>query len=226
MSLMQDHAAIFDMDGVLVDSYDAHYRSWQRLADEAGVEFTEEQFAASFGMTSRDILTALFDGPHFTAEHLVELDNRKERLYRELLMEDFPAMDGAAELIDALREGGFRLAVGTSGPPENVQLVLDRLGRRQAFDTIVDRSHITRGKPDPQVFQVAAAHLGVDHTRCAVLEDAPSGIAAARAAGMAGIGIVSSGRTAEQLAAADLVVSSLRELTPEIIAKLIDARPA
>jgi len=221
---MNTRSVIFDMDGVLVDSYDAHFQSWRRLAAEVGIEFTEEQFTRTFGMTSQDILTAFFQRPHQTAEHLVELDNRKERLFRELLMERFPAMDGAAELIDELRRAGYRLAVATSGPPENVSLIVDRLGRRHAFDAIVDRSHITRGKPDPQVFQVAAAQLGIPHDRCAVIEDAPAGIAAARAAEMACIGLVSTGRRAEQLVDADLVVSSLRVLTPTNIADLIDLK--
>ena len=145
-------------------------------------------------------------------------------MFREILMEDVPAMDGAVELIDDLRRAGFGLAVATSGLPEDVTLILDRLGRRNAFDAVVDRSYITRSKPDPQVFQIAAAYLGVALAHCAVIEDAPAGIAAARAAEMACIGIVSTGRTAEQLAAADLVVASLRQLSPAIITGLIDGK--
>jgi len=216
-------AVVFDMDGVLVDSYDAHFESWRRLADQCGYEMTERQFAATFGRTSREIIAELWSGGRLSDERIAELDDRKEAAYREILRERFPAMDGAVELIDALRNAGIALAIGSSGPAENVEQVVAGLNRRDAFDATVTRLDVTRGKPDPQVFQIAADRLRLPPQRCAVVEDAPAGIIAANAAGMKSIALVSKGHDASELADADLIVKSLRELSPQVIRELIEA---
>jgi beta-phosphoglucomutase len=142
-------------------------------------------------------------------------------LFRELLKQRFPLMEGAADLIAALHQAGFRLAVGSSGPPDNVHLVLDRLQRRACFHGIVTGVDVQRGKPDPQVFLIGAERAGVAPADCVVIEDAPVGVAAAHAAGMKCIALASTGRVRESLVAADLVVDSLRELGPERIARLL-----
>jgi len=216
-------AVIFDVDGVLVDSYDAHMRSWLLMGREHGLTITEEQFASTFGQTSREII-ARFWGPTLDDASRDALDARKEAIYRDLIRQHFPAMDGAVALIDALADAGFRLAVGSSGPPENVALTLERLGRADRFDAIVTGRDVTRGKPDPQVFQIAAERLRARPERCIVVEDAPVGIVAARAAGMASVALVGT-VAAERLAGADLVVRSLRELDPSRLAALVEAAP-
>jgi len=215
-------AVIFDMDGVLVDSYDAHRVSWQRLAMELGYEMTDEQFAATFGRTSREIIEELWSHAKLSRQQVTELDDRKEASYRDIIAADFPAMDGAVELIDELHDAGIPLAVGSSGPPQNVAVVVQQLGRGDKFQAAVTGSDVTRGKPDPQVFQIAAARLHVPPSDCVVVEDAPAGLAAAHAAGMKSVGLVSTGRTATELAAADLVVDSLRELSSQSIRSLLD----
>src|SRR4249919_3214852 len=128
-----ERAVIFDVDGVLVDSYAAHFRSWRDVLLENGRDLTEEDFARTFGRTSREII-AKFWGDGLDDALVRAIDDRKEALYREIVGRSFPAMDGATALIDALRAAGFRLAVGSSAPPENVELSLERLGRREAFD--------------------------------------------------------------------------------------------
>jgi len=208
------------MDGVLVDTYHAHYQSWLEMAQAEGLGFSEEEFARTFGRTSREII-AHFWGGGYTEEQIAALDDRKEAAFRRIIAADFPAMPGANELLGRLHEAGFKLAIGSSGPPENVDLVLDRLGSRRLFDAVITATDVTRGKPDPQVFLLAAGRLGVPPERCAVVEDATAGIAAAKAAGMASIGLTSTGRTAESLAAADLVVGSLAELSVEVIRRSI-----
>ncbi|HET6430253.1 MAG TPA: HAD family phosphatase [Phycisphaerae bacterium] len=212
-------AVIFDMDGVLVDSYRAHLESWQRMASEYGVEITERQFAATFGRTSRDII-ARFWGEGLSDERIAEMDGRKEELYRQTIAADFPEMDGARELIRALHSAGWKLAVGSSGPPENVQAAMAGLGLPECFDAAVTGMDVTHGKPDPQVFLLAAERLGIPPCRCAVIEDAPAGIEAARRAGMVAIAITGTAPRGK-LADADMVVDSLRELTPNTIARLI-----
>lgn len=219
---MTQLAVIFDMDGVLVDSYYAHFQSWQRLYGEVGVEYTEETFSADFGRTSRELLVKTL-GAGLTNDRLKELDDRKEAIYRDILRESFPAMDGAAELLDELVANGVRLAIGSSGPPENVALVLEKLAGAANFNATVTGADVTRGKPDPQVFLIAAERLGVAPASCAVVEDAVHGITAAKRAGMTAIALTGTLERAE-LAAADAVVDSLRQLSTERIRALITSR--
>ena len=121
-------AVIFDMDGVLVDSYQAHFESWRRLTREYGGEMSEAFFAQTFGRTSREILALLW--PKGLDEKTIQaLDQRKEAYYRDILQKRFPLMSGARELIEQLRAEGFKLAIGSSGPPENVMLVLEKIGK-------------------------------------------------------------------------------------------------
>ncbi len=219
---MTDEAlgVIFDMDGVLVDSYRAHFESWLAMARECGFEFTEEQFARTFGRTSRDII-AHFWGEGLSDERMAEMDDHKEALYREAIAAHFPAMDGARELVGALRAAGFRLAVGSSGPPENVAVAVEGLDMGDCFQATVSGMDVTHGKPHPEVFLKAAEKLGVPPERCAVIEDAPAGIEAARRAGMAAIAITGTASRERLAEKAHRVVESLRQLTPEAIAELI-----
>ncbi len=218
-----ESAVIFDMDGVLVDSYRAHLGSWQVVAAEEGLTLTEAEFASQFGRTNPEIIAVYWGADRYDDEEVAALADRKERAFREILRVDFPAMPGARDLLEALSEAGFALAVGSSGPPENIELVLRELGARELFRAVVTARDVTRGKPDPQVFLLAAERLGVAPSRCAVVEDAPAGVAAAQAAGMKSIGLASTGRTREELAAADLVVDSLTELSPPVVGELIAA---
>ena len=130
-------------------------------------------------------------------------------------------MPGVHRLLEQLHRAGFRLAVGSSGPPENVDLVLEKLGSRSLFDAVVTATDVTRGKPDPQVFLIAAERLGVPPPRCVVIEDAAAGIAAAHAAGMTSVALASTGRTRQSLAAAELLVDSLDELSADVLGRLI-----
>jgi HAD superfamily hydrolase (TIGR01509 family) len=219
---MQTSAVIFDMDGVLVDSYHAHFESWRGVYNELGIEYSEAAFAADFGRTSHDILQRKF-GDELSDEKMRDIDERKEALYREIIRANFPAMDGAAELVEALRADGFRLAIGSSGPPENVALVQEQFMGSGKIDAVVTRADVTRGKPDPQVFLVAAERLGVPPALCAVVEDAAHGITAAQRAGMTAIALTGT-LEREALSAADAVVDSLRQLSPERIRALISTR--
>jgi beta-phosphoglucomutase family hydrolase len=214
-------AVIFDVDGVLTDSYDAHFQSWRRLFADIHQDFTEDQFRSTFGRTNRDIFGELYGG-QMDDEEMRRLGDRKEEYYREIVAKTFTPLPGAVQLIDALDAAGFKLAVGSSGPPENIQLTLDKLGRADRFSAIVTGRDVTRGKPDPQVFQLAASRLSVPPAQCAVIEDAPQGIEAANRANMTSIAVTGTA-TRQKLAHARLVVDSLTELSPQQIVALIDA---
>lgn len=213
-------AVIFDVDGVLVDSYDAHFQSWKLLANELGREYSREEFVAGFGRTSREVIVDQFTDLDLTENKIRELDDRKEALYRDVIAAEFPEMPGASALIEDLHNAGFRLAVGSSGPPENVKLVTDRIDSNGLIQIAITGTDVTRGKPDPQVFQLAAEGLGCEPANCIVVEDAPAGIQAAHTAGMACIGFTSTGRTAEELHDAELIIDRLDRITSETIHNL------
>src|SRR5262249_908990 len=155
---LEGFGVIFDMDGVLVDSYDAHRRSWQMLGEELGRPVEEAEFAQTFGQTSREIIRRLF-GSNRSDDEVRRLDDRKEGLYRDLIRGRVPLMSGATEILQQLHGAAARLAIGSSGPPENVRPVLEALVIVR-FDAIVTGADVTRGKPDPQVFMFAAERCG------------------------------------------------------------------
>lgn len=215
---------IFDMDGVLVDTYWTHFQSWQQMANERGLVMTKRQFDATFGRTSREIIASLWPNERMTEAEIAALDWRKEAVFRELLAADFPAMPGAKELLHQLYQAGIPAAIGSSGPSENVDLIVDLLGARPLVASQVTATDVKRGKPDPDVFLLAAQRLGVPPQRCCVVEDAPLGIEAAHRAGMAGVGLASTGRTRHMLRAADLVADALSEFSPRVFRRIFDGR--
>jgi beta-phosphoglucomutase len=220
--LANQMGVIFDMDGVLVDSYQTHFASWREVAAKHGLTMTKGEFAGTFGRTSRDIIGILWPGKFSDAE-VPRVDQDKEATYRRMLEEGFPEMDGAGELIGGLYKSGFGIAIGSSGPPENVELVRGHISNGPFITASVNGTEVTRGKPDPQVFLKAAEKLGIAAKLCAVVEDAPVGVEAARRAGMVSIGLLGTA-PAEKLAVhAHLVVDSLRKLSPAIIQKAIEA---
>jgi beta-phosphoglucomutase len=216
---MSARGVIFDMDGVLVDSYRAHYESWRRTAAAHGVTVTEAAFAETFGRTNEAIIPLL--KPAADAGEIRAWSEEKEAAYRAILAEDFPEMPGASDLVAALAEAGFRLAVGSSGPPENVRAVLERVPAGGRFRAVVTGADIAEGKPHPGVFLKAAEALGVPPAACAVIEDSLAGLEAARRAGMAAVALTGTAPVSDLVDAADRVADALGELSPAALGALI-----
>jgi len=212
-------AVIFDMDGVLVDSFQAHLLAWESMARGEGLRFDPVRFTANFGRTSRELIAELWPDSSYSDAQYEALADHREAAYRRIVQVNFPEMPGARELIQSLHHDGFALALGSSGPPENADLVLEKLAARNLFDAVVTGKDVRRGKPDPEVFLTAAARLGIAPRFCAVIEDAPPGIAAANAGGMLSIGLSSPGPAHRLLSDARLVVHSLTDLSPSLIRK-------
>ncbi|MCZ6596636.1 MAG: HAD family phosphatase [Planctomycetota bacterium] len=208
---------IFDMDGVLVLSEEAHWESWRQVAERRGVGLAREVFLASFGQTNADCIPAMF-GATTPAAEIERIADEKERTYRDIVREGVPLAPGLFDLLDQLRSAGARFAVGSSAPPENVDLVLDAGGLREFFSVSVNGNQVSRGKPAPDVFLVAAEKLGLAPGHCSVIEDAPAGIAAARAAGMRAVGVATT-HAADALleAGADVVAADLAALDPALV---------
>jgi beta-phosphoglucomutase len=211
---------IFDMDGVLVDSHAPHLESWRRLARELGLSVSDDAFDRAFGRTSRDIIRMLF-GDGRDDNEIRDLDRRKEAIYRDLIRHDVPAMPGAVDLVRALAADGFRIAIGSSGPPENIALVESAMDLTPCLSARVTGADVSRGKPDPQVFQLAAKRMHLPPRRCVVIEDAPVGIEAAKRAGCAAVALTST-HNAAAFEGADGVVDRLSDLTPSALREWVD----
>lgn len=217
-------AAIFDWDGVVVDSSGYHRRSWERLARQEGRGLPEGYFEESFGMRNEAIIPDVL-GWSREAGQVRRLSARKEELYRRIIAEEgIRPLPGAQDLLEGLRRRGVPRAVGSSTERANINCALSAMGMEGRFETIVAGEDVRRGKPHPEVFTRAAALLGARPERCVVFEDAPVGIEAAGAAGMKVIGVATT-HPAETLRGADLVVSGLEEVSAGDVARLAGGRP-
>jgi len=219
-------AAIFDLDGTLVDSFDAHWRSWRDMCARHGVALTRERFVRSFGMRNDRIIELYWreDGHEPPpADRARAHADEKEALYREMVAERFPAMEGGSELLERLHAAGWLLAVGTSGPPENLRVAVNGLGADRWFHAEVCGLDVAHGKPAPDIFLKAAERLGVPPARCLVVEDAVPGIEAAHAAGMPCLAICSAGHTHAELASAERVIDAFDEVTSADLRALLAA---
>lgn len=208
---------IFDMDGVLVASGPAHLASWRAVARKHGRHMSEEEFSGFFGRPSRDIIRAIW-GDGLTDAQIRAFDDEKESIYRSLVTGIVPLTIGVRELLISLSDAGFALAVATSGPPENLNLVLGETGIERFFAATAHGFDVQHGKPAPDCFLLAAERAKLKPSECVVVEDAPVGIQAAGAAGMKTIGLAGT-HPAPRLreAGADAVVERLSEITPALV---------
>ena len=203
-------AVIFDLDGVLIDSGPAHRESWRALGGELGIEVSDQAVGAVFGRQNRDIVPILFCDDR-TPQEVRRLGVRKEELYRDLVRGKVPISEGAVALVRYYHSGGYQLAVGSSTPRANIDLALGEMGIAELFGVIVSSEDVSVGKPDPTVFLTAASRLGVEPGDCLVIEDAPAGVEAGKAAGMVVVALAGS-HPSDKLGHADRVISSLNEL--------------
>ncbi len=219
-------AVIFDVDGVLVDSGPAHHESWRIVAGRHGIDVTAERFASTFGRPSRDIIRILW-GTELDDRRVRAIDDEKEAAYRELVRGRLPLMPGCRETLARLRSAGLRIAVATSGPPENLALVLDEGGLRPHIVASVHGFDVACGKPAPDCYRLAAERLRIDPRCCLVVEDAPVGVEAGTAAGMTVVGLAAPPGDRRLLdAGAVQTVGSLIEVEPALVDRLLTRRPS
>lgn len=178
-------AAIFDLDGTLVDNMRVHADVWLAEAARLGLEVTRDRFEREFaGKKNEEIIPALLGRAVAPAE-IAALAEAKEARYREVYRPVLAEVAGATALLDALRAAGTRVALATAAPRANRVMVLDGLDWSRRFEAIAGAEDAPRGKPAPDIYLAAAKALGVDPARCVAFEDVPNGIASALAAGMA-----------------------------------------
>jgi beta-phosphoglucomutase len=216
--------AIWDVDGTLVDTAELHFRAWEELCRGLGRPFTRADFAATFGQRNPEIIRILF-GDRFDDKQTAELGDQKEEQYRAAARKGVNPLPGVVGLLESLRRAGFRQAIGSSAPRANLELILGLMGVAGYFDAVVSSEDTRRGKPDPEVFLVAAERLGVPPRRCVVFEDAIAGVQAARAGGMKCIAVRFVGHHPEESlrnAGADLVVPTLEQVDAGAVRAILD----
>jgi beta-phosphoglucomutase len=198
-------AFIFDLDGVLVDTAEYHYRGWQRLADEEGLPFDRAANEALRGISRRESLLLILKDRILPESKIQEMMERKNRYYVEFIQEVTPAdmLPGAGELLLEIRTAGLKTAIGSAS--KNTCQVVEKLGIATLIDAVSDGYSVEKPKPAPDLFLHAAAQLGLPPAECVVVEDAAAGIEASNAGGFRSIGL----GPIERVGKADLVLPDL-----------------
>ncbi len=214
-------AAIFDLDGVIVDTARFHFLAWQRLAKELGFEFTEKDNERQKGVSRMESLEVLLEVGGITnlsTERKEELASKKNEWYKEYLYEMTPAeiLPGAKDFLRYLRLRDVKIALASAS--KNAPIILEKLNITDHFDAVVDGNSVSRAKPDPEVFLQAAEKLGIDPSECFVFEDAQAGVEGAKRAGMRVIGIGEK----EILKKAEIVVKGFPEIEPVVLLSHIE----
>lgn len=210
-------AVLWDMDGTLIDSADYHYESWVDALRPEHLTLTREQFLSTFGWKNERILRR-WVGSDIDPARLARIADAKEERYRAFLRErGLQPLAGASEWIARLKADGWRQAIASSAPGANVEAALDVLGWTACFDAVAAGEDVHAGKPDPEIFLIAAARLDAHPSRCIVVEDAAAGVQAARRGGMRCIGVGRAAATERP----DISVPSLNALEPDAFERLL-----
>jgi beta-phosphoglucomutase len=177
-------AAIFDMDGTMINNMEYHKKAWQEFAKRHGLSLTDEDFKQKCsGKKNDQILKTILDR-ELSEEEIAKYADEKESVYRELYAADIEPIAGLHNLLDTLQKAGKKLAVATTAPKDNRDFGFKALGIENVFSVILGDEHITKGKPHPEIYIETAKKLQVDPSRCIVFEDTPSGIQSGKNAGM------------------------------------------
>lgn len=219
---MTDKAVIWDLDGVLADTTETHFRTWVTALAEWEIPLSREQFTPLFGRNNRETLTAIL-GREPEPQQLATITGRKEYLFRLEAQRLVQPLPGALERLAELAQAGWAQALASSAPWANINLMIDKFGIRHRFQAVISGSELPAGKPDPAIFLRAAEALKLPPERCVVVEDATAGVEAAHSAGMRCIAVATT-RPREALAAADLVFDDLSQVTLASLDGLIQER--
>ena len=204
-------AVIWDMDGVIADTARYHLQAWQQTFRKRGVNFTEDDFKHHFGQRNDTIIRDAI-GKMVSPAEINTIAGEKEADYRRRVAQNLNPLPGVIALINSLTADGVKMAIASSAPPENIQLVTRGLGIDNCFQAIVWGREVTEGKPSPQAFLLAASKLGIEPRNCLVIEDAIAGVTAAKRAGMKCLAVTNT-HPRTSLKEADLIVDTLEKVS-------------
>lgn len=216
---MTQFAFVFDMDGVIVDTNPYHKVALREFAAKYGYSLTEEELIKKiYGRTNKEWIPNLFQRT-LTPDEVARYGEEKEKLFRDLYEKDIHEVKGLTNFLEGALALNVKLAIGTSAPRSNVDFVLEKTGIGKFFSLILDESHVTHGKPNPEIYINCAAALNYPTSRCIVFEDSLSGVAAGRAAGSPVVGVATT-HTAKELGTT-LVIEDFTKITAaELISKI------
>jgi HAD superfamily hydrolase (TIGR01509 family) len=201
---------LWDMDGVISDSYSFHFAAWQEVFTKRGIKFTKEDFTKLFG-TRNDFIIGTIMGREFPERDVKIMVQEKEENFRRKAIGSIKPFPGAVKLLNILKKGNFKLGLVSSAPKENIDLVLNELNLAGIFNCIVFGQEVSESKPGPQIYLLAARKLEVTPNDCVVIEDSPLGVKAAKTAGMKCLAITNT-HPRQKLEDADRVVDSLENV--------------
>ena len=208
------------MDGVIADTASYHLKAWQEVFQKRGVKFTEDDFRHSFGQRNDTIIKNTL-GDKVSQDEIEAMANEKEESFRRRIGQNIKPLPGVMELLRSLKEHRFKMALASSAPMENIQLLTQSLGISSYFQSIISDEDVTEGKPSPQVFQLAAQKLEAEPENCIVIEDAITGVTAAKRAGMHCLAVTTT-HPGHSLMEADLVVDTLEKVSENNLEGLIN----
>jgi beta-phosphoglucomutase len=203
-------AILWDMDGVIADSYSFHFAAWQETFAKRGIKFTKEDFTKLFG-TRNDFIIGSIMGRELPERDVKIMVQEKEEKFRRKAAGNIKPFPGAVRLLNAIKKGNFKLGLVSSTPKENIDLVLSELNLEGMFDCIVFGQEVSESKPSPQIYLLAARELEVTPNDCLVIEDSPLGVKAAKTAGMKCLAIANT-RPRQKLQEADKVADSVEDV--------------
>ena len=210
-------AIIFDMDGVIVDSAELHFEAWQKFLAGYNKPHSKQEFSEYFGIANKELFKLLL--PKQDPRDYPKLDDEKEAIYRELAQTKLNEIKGATDLIRKLYDNSYKLIVGSSGHPQNIEFNLNKLSLEKYFIGFVSNHEVKKGKPAPDIFLKCAQKLNVAPEDCVVIEDAYHGVEAAKRANMKVIAVTTT-HSRDKLEEADMIVDSLNEISIEKINSL------
>jgi len=218
LGMNSSKAVLWDMDGTLINSEELHWLAWRETMTKEGLVITRDQFLSTFGQRNDSIIPA-WVGSAATAERIERIGETKENLYRDLVRQVGIAFEpGVATWLHRLQQHGWQQAIASAAPRANIDAILESLSEKHIFQAIVSAEDVHRGKPDPEVYLLAATRVGVPADRCIVVEDAVAGIEGARRAGMRSVGVSHNGKDLH----ADVSVEWLELLEPYAFDRLLN----
>ncbi len=212
-------AVIWDMDGIIADTAQYHLKGWQIVFGKRGVNYTEEDYRRNTGKRNDGIIKSVL-GEKIAQNEIITIAREKDETFRQLISQNIRPFPGVLKLITSLKEHKFKIAIASSAPMENIQLITQSLKIHNCFDAIVSGWETTKGKPDPQIFLLAAQKLGVKAKDCIVIEDAVVGVAASKRAKICCIAVTNT-NPEESLREADLIIDTLEEITIDDLERLL-----